>query len=95
MTDGEREKLGLILQDLAGEYLNEILQIVAKRNSELASPGGDGEVELDVHALDSETMWDLDKFVRLHTKASQNMMRKEELVNQLASKLEHNKVITQ
>ncbi|XP_017218561.1 transcription factor GTE7 isoform X2 [Daucus carota subsp. sativus] len=89
MSDGDREKLGLILQDLAGEYLNDILQIVAKRNSELASPGGDGEIELDVHALDSETMWDLEKFARLHKKAARNRMRKEELVNHLASNLEN------
>lgn len=94
MNDEERDKLGHILQDLAGEYLNEILKIVAKRNSELASPGGDGEIEIDVHALDSETMWDLDKFVRLHKKTAQNRMRKEVLVNQLVSNLESEKVIT-
>ncbi|KAK1351653.1 Global transcription factor group E7 [Heracleum sosnowskyi] len=91
MNDGEREKLGLILQDLAGEYLDDILQIVTKRNSELASPGGDGEIELDVHSLDSETMWDLDKFVRIRKKAAQNRMRKEVLVNQLASNLGNKK----
>ncbi|KAL8117868.1 hypothetical protein AgCh_015674 [Apium graveolens] len=90
MNDGERQKLGLILQDLAGEYLHEILQIVAKRNSELTSPP-DGEVELDVHSLDDETMWDLDKFVRLHQKAAQNRMRKEVLVNQLVLNLENEK----
>ncbi|WOH08806.1 hypothetical protein DCAR_0728254 [Daucus carota subsp. sativus] len=48
----ERDQLGLVLQDLAEEHLYEILQIVAKRNPKLTTPDGDGEIELDVSALD-------------------------------------------
>ena len=64
MSVEERDQLGLVLQDLAEEHLYEILQIVAKRNPKLTTPDGDGEIELDVSALDSESMWDLNDFVR-------------------------------
>ncbi|KAK1397760.1 hypothetical protein POM88_007623 [Heracleum sosnowskyi] len=72
MSDRERVQIGIVLQDFAAEYMDEILQIVAKRNSQMATPDGDGEIELDVHALDRETMWDLHKFVKLNLKAKQS-----------------------
>lgn len=74
MSVQERDQLGLVLQDFAGEYLEEILQIVAKRNSNMTAPDGDGEIELDIQAVDSETMWDLHRFFRLKLKAKQNNM---------------------
>ncbi|XP_074364974.1 transcription factor GTE7-like [Apium graveolens] len=73
LSQMERDQLGMALQDFAGEYLDEILQILAKRNSKMAAPDGDGEIELDVQALDSETMWDLNRFVKLkNLKAQQS-----------------------
>ncbi|WOH10974.1 hypothetical protein DCAR_0830451 [Daucus carota subsp. sativus] len=71
MSVEERDRLGHALQDLIGEYLDEILQIVAKRNPEMIKPDAEGEIELDVFALDNETLWDLDRFVRLNPKAGQ------------------------
>ncbi|KAF1001514.1 hypothetical protein AG4045_003934 [Apium graveolens] len=70
MSITERDQLGLVLQDLGGEYLDEILQIVAKRNSNMPTPE-DGEIELDVDAIDSETMWELHIFLRLKLEAKQ------------------------
>ncbi|KAK1354746.1 hypothetical protein POM88_048002 [Heracleum sosnowskyi] len=71
MSDFEREQLGLVLvQDMAGKYLDEIVQIMDKRNPEMMKPDEHGTVELDVYALDNETLWDLHKFVSLNSKAS-------------------------
>ncbi|XP_074349098.1 transcription factor GTE7-like [Apium graveolens] len=70
MSDLERDQLGQVLEELAEdeEYLNEILQIVGKRNPKMTIPDEDAEVELDFEALDNETMWDLHRFVRLNSK---------------------------
>ncbi|XP_017246613.1 transcription factor GTE7 [Daucus carota subsp. sativus] len=67
----EIEKLGLVLEGLAGECLDEILGIVAKRNPGMRVPDGEGKIELDVHALDRETVWDLHRFAMLKSKAGQ------------------------
>ncbi|KAK1354404.1 hypothetical protein POM88_047660 [Heracleum sosnowskyi] len=65
MSYRERDQLGMVLQDLTEEYMDEILEIVAKRNFNMTTPDEDGEIELEVEALDKETMRDLHSFVRL------------------------------
>ncbi|KAK1354747.1 hypothetical protein POM88_048003 [Heracleum sosnowskyi] len=72
MSDWEKYPLARVLKDLAGKYLDEILQIVVKRSPEMMTPDEDGIVELDFLALDNETLWDLHKFVRLKSNAKQN-----------------------
>lgn len=69
MSDWEKDQLVLVLQNLVEEHVDEILQIVAKRNSKMITPDADGEVELDFQALDNETLWDLHRFARLISKA--------------------------
>ncbi|KAK1354407.1 hypothetical protein POM88_047663 [Heracleum sosnowskyi] len=71
MRTSERDKLGMALLDLAEEYVDEILEIVAKRNSNMSTPAEDGEIELDIETLDNETLWDLNEFARLKLKAEQ------------------------
>ncbi|KAK1396017.1 hypothetical protein POM88_005880 [Heracleum sosnowskyi] len=73
MSDLERDWLGRVLQDFGDKYVVEILQIVANRNSNyMTTPDGDEEIELDMEALDSETMWDLHTFCTLKLKAEDN-----------------------
>ncbi|KAK1354408.1 hypothetical protein POM88_047667 [Heracleum sosnowskyi] len=70
MSYSEKDRLGMVLQDLAEVYLNEIVDIVVKRNSNITTPDEDGDIELEVEALDSETLWDLRRFVRLKFNAN-------------------------
>ncbi|XP_057501549.1 transcription factor GTE2-like isoform X1 [Actinidia eriantha] len=73
MSFEEKAKLGLGLQNLPAEKMEQMLQIIKKRNSHMA-PEGD-EIELDIEALDNETLWELDRFVSNHKKAEGKMMR--------------------
>ncbi|XP_057492842.1 transcription factor GTE7-like [Actinidia eriantha] len=73
MSFEEKAKLGLGLQNLPAEKMDQMLQIIKKRNSHMA-PEAD-EIELDIEALDNETLWELDRFVSNHKKAESKMMR--------------------
>ncbi|KAK1388569.1 hypothetical protein POM88_016747 [Heracleum sosnowskyi] len=72
MSNWERYQLGLVMHECACEYIEEILQILDKRNANITTPDEDGEIELDIQALDSEIMWDLHRSVMLTLKAEQN-----------------------
>ncbi|KAK9073985.1 hypothetical protein SSX86_006580 [Deinandra increscens subsp. villosa] len=61
MNMEEKQKLGLGLQSMPPEKMPQLLQIIRKRNSQLAQEGD--EIELDIEALDTETLWELDRFV--------------------------------
>ncbi|KAL1812111.1 hypothetical protein ACET3Z_022176 [Daucus carota] len=61
MTMEEKQKLGVGLQDLPEEKMPQLVQIIRKRNERLAQEGD--EIELDIEALDIETLWELDRFV--------------------------------
>lgn len=61
MSMEEKQKLGLGLQNLPQEKMPQLLQIIRKRNEHLAQEGD--EIELDIEALDTETLWELDRFV--------------------------------
>lgn len=71
MTFEEKAKLGLSLQNLPQEKMDHMLQILKKRNSSL--PEEDGEIELDIEALDNETLWELYTFVGSQKKALSNV----------------------
>ncbi|RAL39619.1 hypothetical protein DM860_003152 [Cuscuta australis] len=57
----EKHKLGMELQNLPEEKMPQLVQIIRKRNQHLAQDGD--EIELDIEALDTETLWELDRFV--------------------------------
>ncbi|KAL8554861.1 hypothetical protein ACS0TY_002874 [Phlomoides rotata] len=61
MNMEEKQKLGLGLQSLPQEKMPQLVQIIRKRNEHLAQDGD--EIELDIEALDTETLWELDRFV--------------------------------
>ncbi|KAM7479061.1 hypothetical protein LguiA_027274 [Lonicera macranthoides] len=61
MSEEEKHKLGIGLQSLPQEKMPQLVQIIRKRNEHLAQEGD--EIELDIEALDTETLWELDRFV--------------------------------
>ncbi|KAI3755494.1 hypothetical protein L1987_55295 [Smallanthus sonchifolius] len=61
MNMEEKQRLGLGLQSMPPEKMPQLLQIIRKRNDQLAQEGD--EIELDIEALDTETLWELDRFV--------------------------------
>lgn len=61
MSMEEKHKLGVGLQSLPEEKMPQLVQIIRKRNKHMA-PEGD-EIELDIEAIDTETLWELDRFV--------------------------------
>ncbi|KAJ8572463.1 hypothetical protein K7X08_008974 [Anisodus acutangulus] len=61
MSMEEKHKLGIGLQSLPQEKMPQLVQIIRKRNEHLAQDGD--EIELDIEALDTETLWELDRFV--------------------------------
>ncbi|XP_047952478.1 transcription factor GTE7-like [Salvia hispanica] len=54
-------KLGFGLQNLPQEKMPQLVQIIRKRDEHLAQDVN--EIELDIEALDTETLWELDRFV--------------------------------
>ncbi|XP_010529112.1 PREDICTED: transcription factor GTE2-like, partial [Tarenaya hassleriana] len=73
MTMEEKAKLGLNLQDLPPEKLGQLVQILRKRNRHLAQDGD--EIELDIEAIDNETLWELDRFVTNYKKMVSKIKR--------------------
>lgn len=64
-----------------------------KRNPGLTATDDNGEVEVDFEALDNETLWELDSFLRLHRKAAASRKRKEQISNSTSTLQQTNKVI--
>ncbi|CAM8928223.1 unnamed protein product [Rhodiola kirilowii] len=73
MSNEEKMKLGAELQELPEEKMAQLLQIVQKRNEHVIEDGD--EVELDIESLDTETLWELDRFVVNWKKALSKMRR--------------------
>ncbi|XP_057527397.1 transcription factor GTE2-like [Amaranthus tricolor] len=61
MTMVEKHRLGLGLRSLPDEKMIHVLQIIRKRNGYLTQDGD--EIELDIDVFDTETLWELDRFV--------------------------------
>ncbi|KAI3704160.1 hypothetical protein L1987_74375 [Smallanthus sonchifolius] len=83
MNMEEKQKLGLGLQSMPPEKMPQLLQIIRKRNNQLAQEGD--EIELDIEALDTETLWELDRFVTNWKKHVSKTKRQSLLVNNSAS----------
>ncbi|KAJ6814432.1 putative transcription factor GTE4 isoform X2 [Iris pallida] len=77
MTFDEKQKLSTNLQNLPPEKLDNILQIIKKRNSSLSQH--DDEIEVDIDSVDTETLWELDRFVTNYKKFLSKNKRKAEL----------------
>lgn len=73
MTFEEKARLGIDLQNLPQDKMDLMMQILRKRNSSVSTEGD--EIELDIEALDNETLWELDRFVGYQKKALSKMKR--------------------
>lgn len=61
MSFEEKQKLSANLQSLPPEKLENIVQIIKKRNPSLCQQ--EDEIEVDIDCFDTETLWELDRFV--------------------------------
>ncbi|XP_022952549.1 transcription factor GTE7-like [Cucurbita moschata] len=61
MSLEEKHRLGVGLQGLPPEKMDQVIQIVKKRSGHLRQDGD--EIELDIEAVDTETLWELDRLV--------------------------------
>jgi hypothetical protein len=80
MTYDEKQKLSTNLSNLPAEKLDAIVQIMKKRNSKLCQR--DDEIEVDIDSVDTETLWELDRFVTNYKKGLSKRKRKAELALQ-------------
>ncbi|KDP31778.1 hypothetical protein JCGZ_12239 [Jatropha curcas] len=88
MTYEEKQKLSTNLQSLPSEKLDNIVQIIKKRNSSLFQH--DDEIEVDIDSVDAETLWELDRFVTNYKKSLSKNKRKAELAIQARAEAEQN-----
>ncbi|GFP99436.1 transcription factor gte2 [Phtheirospermum japonicum] len=79
MSMDEKQKLGIGLQNLPQEKMPQLVQIIRKRNDDLAQDGD--EIELDIETLDTETLWELDRFVMNWKKFMSKSKRQGPVVN--------------
>ncbi|KAM1360051.1 hypothetical protein ACFX11_046992 [Malus domestica] len=77
MTYDEKQKLSTQLQSLPSEKLDAIVQIIKRRNSSLFQH--DDEIEVDIDSVDTETLWELDRFVTNYKKSLSKHKRKAEM----------------
>ncbi|XXG67411.1 hypothetical protein AAC387_Pa06g0769 [Persea americana] len=80
MTYEEKQKLSTNLMSLPPEKLDNIVQIIKKRNPSLSQ--NDDEIEVDIESFDAETLWELDRFVVNYKKSLSKNKKKAELANQ-------------
>ncbi|KAI3457391.1 hypothetical protein Pfo_014054 [Paulownia fortunei] len=83
MTYEEKQRLSTNLQSLPSEKLDAIVQIIKKRNTALSQH--DDEIEVDIDNVDTETLWELDRFVTNYKKSLSKNKRKAELALQARS----------
>ncbi|KAE8707209.1 Global transcription factor group E4, putative isoform 2 [Hibiscus syriacus] len=86
MTYEEKQKLSTNLQSLPLEKLDNIVQIIKKRNAAFLQH--DDEIEVDIDSVDSETLWELDRFVTNYKKSLSKNKRKAELFIQARAEAE-------
>lgn len=76
MTYDEKQNLSINLQNLPSEKLDNVVQIIKKRNPSLSQK--DDEIEVDIDTFDIETLWELDRFVANYKKGLIKNKRKAE-----------------
>ncbi|KAL5988401.1 hypothetical protein ACLOJK_036165 [Asimina triloba] len=84
MSYEEKQKLGTALQNLPPEKMEQVLQIIRRRNPNL-SQNGDDEIEIDIEAVDTETLWELDRFAYNCKKLMSKLKRQALAANQMAA----------
>ncbi|KAG6577017.1 Transcription factor GTE4, partial [Cucurbita argyrosperma subsp. sororia] len=87
MTYEEKQKLSIDLQDLPSDKLNNVVKIIKKRNQGLFQ--NDDEIELDIGSVDSETLWELERFVANYKRSLIKNKRKAEASLQSGEKSSH------
>ncbi|KAE8655924.1 hypothetical protein F3Y22_tig00117016pilonHSYRG00647 [Hibiscus syriacus] len=86
MTYEEKQKLSTNLQSLPLEKLDNIVQIIKERNAAVLQH--DDEIEVDIDSADSETLWELDRFVTNYNKSLSKNKRNAELFIQAIAEAE-------
>ncbi|KAL7103688.1 hypothetical protein ACP275_08G195200 [Erythranthe tilingii] len=92
MTYDEKQRLSTNLQGLPAEKLDVIVQIIKKRNTAVSQQGD--EIEVDIDVVDTETLWELDRFVTNYKKSLSKNKRKAELALQARSVANKNGAFT-
>ncbi|XP_038888251.1 transcription factor GTE7-like [Benincasa hispida] len=82
MSLEEKHRLGIGLQGLPPEKMDQVVQIVKKRSGHLRQDGD--EIELDIEAVDTETLWELDRLVT-NWKKMMSKVKRQALVNDNAN----------
>ncbi|XP_020097426.1 transcription factor GTE4-like [Ananas comosus] len=88
MTFEEKQRLSNNLQNLPPEKLDNVVQIIKRKNLSLSQH--DDEIEVDIDSFDVETLWELDRFVTNYKKSLSKNKRKAELAVQARQEAEQN-----
>ncbi|GLT48600.1 hypothetical protein SLA2020_222150 [Shorea laevis] len=88
MTLEEKQRLSMSLQNLPPNKLESIVQIIKKRNPALFKQ--EDEIEVDIDNFDTETLWELNRFVTNYKKNLSKQKRKTELAPQANAEVDHN-----
>ncbi|PON32576.1 Bromodomain containing protein [Parasponia andersonii] len=91
MSMEEKHRLGIGLQSLPQEKMEQVVQIIKKRNGHLRQDGD--EIELDIEAVDTETLWELDRLVT-NWKKMVSKIKRQALMNNNNSNSNINNVAT-
>lgn len=95
MSLEEKQKLGIGLQSLPPEKMEQVVQIIRKRNGHLEQDGD--EIELDIEAVDTETLWELDRLVTNWKKMMSKIKRQallDNVINNVVSNKDNGEVPT-
>ncbi|KAE8719872.1 Detected protein of confused Function [Hibiscus syriacus] len=87
MSMEEKQNLGMALQSLPQEKMDNVVQIIRKRIGHLRQDGD--EIELDIEAMDTETLWELDRFVTNYKKMVSKIKREALMANNALSNDSH------
>ncbi|XP_073141440.1 transcription factor GTE4-like isoform X2 [Henckelia pumila] len=88
MTYDEKQKLSINLQSLPSEKLENVVHIIRKRNPSVSQQ--DDEIEVDIDCVDTETLWELDRFITNYKKSLSKNKRLAESLNQSIAGPERN-----
>ncbi|XP_077234053.1 transcription factor GTE7-like [Tasmannia lanceolata] len=83
MSYEEKQKLSSSLVSLPQEKMDQVVQIIRRRNSNLSQHGD--EIEVDIEVVDKETLWELDRFVYNCKKMMSKIKRQALAANQISS----------
>ncbi|KAK4363974.1 hypothetical protein RND71_015332 [Anisodus tanguticus] len=92
MTYEEKQKLSMNLENLPPEKLDAIVQIIKKRSSAVNQINE--EIEVDIDSVDTETLWELDRFVTNFKKSLSKYKRKAELALQARARTAQSAPVT-